>query len=543
MALKPYNKFLILLGGFLLTGIMGYSQSTDHLEGRVSFITGTGIYVKFKSTSTIQLGDTLYRRADTLMKPVLVVNKKSSISTICQTIENAVLEVDDIVIHLAPKIEELKTEIERADPTVQRTFQDSIAETTVIKSDSQQIFTRQAKIRGRLGTSAHSNFMNGGEDFNQRMRYTFSLRAQNIGGSRLSSDVYMSYRHNTGPNTESSSITSSTYRIYSLSVGYDLGETAHVSLGRKINRRIANVGAIDGLQFEKQAGAWSFGAVGGFRPNISDYSIDTSLLEYGGFVSHTLRNGAKYAESSLAFFEQRNSGAVDRRFAYFQHSSSLAKGLNTFISFDVDLYQLKNEQVVNKPRLSGLYTSIRYKFNRKVSLFASYDARNNVIYYETYKIRADELLEAATRQGYRARLNLRPIKFLSLGITAGYRFQNGNPNESKNLYIYSNYSRLPWIKASLTLSANLLETAYLSGTIFAARLNKDLFRGKLNLGAHYRRVDYNFTSSENVLLQNIAGLQLNWRIIKPLSLSLSYEGTLKGSELFNRVHANAVLRF
>ena len=294
---------------------------------------------------------------------------------------------------------------------------------------------------------------------------------------------------------------------------------------------------------KRKAGAWTFGAVGGFRPRILDYGFDRSLFEYGGYISHTLRRDGKFSESSLAFFEQKNSGAIDRRFAYFQHSSSLTNGLNTFVSFDVDLYQLKDEVVVNKPRLSGFYSSVRYRFNRKVSVFASYDARNNIIYYETNKIRADELLDAATRQGLRMRVNLRPIKYMTVGVTAGYRFQKGNDNASRNLYLYTSYSRIPWINASFSMTANLLETSFWKGSILGARMNKTLFKGKLGIGIHYRRVDYNFTSSDNVLLQDIGGLQINWRIIKPLSLSISYEGTLNGSELFNRVHANAVFRF
>ena len=174
-------------------------------------------------------------------------------------------------------------------------------------------------------------------------------------------------------------------------------------------------------------------------------------------------------------------------------------------------------------------------------MFASFDNRRNIIYYETYKSQVDQLLENATRQGFRVRLNYRPFKFVTVGLTGGYRHQMNNPNDSKNAYGYLNFTILPWIKGSLSLSTNWLETVFLSGQIYSARYNRDIIRGKLSGSFQFRYIDYAYTSYD--LNQQVYTGSLHWRVFKTLSLSTMYEGTFNERNQYHRVHINLVQRF
>ncbi len=177
----------------------------------------------------------------------------------------------------------------------------------------------------------------------------------------------------------------------------------------------------------------------------------------------------------------------------------------------------------------------------------SYSARQNIIYYETFKLTyldyIDRLLESQTLQGYRLMVNYRPVKNLSLGVKAGYRYRTNDPEPTKDLYGYMTYSRIPGINASATLSVTILESSYMTGNIYSLGLNRDLIPGKVSAGVNYRYVDYNFRNAETPLVQNIGEINLTWRIVKKLSFSIYYEGTFEKEVTFSRIYANLGYRF
>ncbi|MDX1684633.1 MAG: hypothetical protein R3275_05305 [Saprospiraceae bacterium] len=488
----------------------------------------------------VEKGDTFFLKVDDIFVPALEVTQVSSISSVCQKLGDFSFETGDPVFHF--KIERKKQVKQPDQDTLEDISSEEVVPDTLIDKDGyEENLKYKQKIRGRISASAHSNFGGDAEDLNYRLRYTASFDGLHLKNSPLSTDIYVAYRHNMGPNTENNRSRAEALRIYSLAFSYDFGENIRTTLGRRINRNLSNVGAIDGVQFEQDFGKLKYGLVAGSRPDIGDYGFNFDLKEYGAFIAFEDQEDRSYHATSLAFFEQRNSGNIDRRFTYFQHNSMPIENLNVFASFEVDWYKLQDEEVSVDPRLSSLYLSMRYRFNRKISLFASYDNRNNIIYYETYKSLVDRLLDEATRQGMRLRLNIRPFKYFSVGVTGGYRFQKDNPNESKNVYTYLTYSRVPWINASVTLSTNWLETAYLTGNIYRIRLNKDIIRGKLFMSLHFRLVDYQFPTYG--LKQRMGGINLSWRVFKKLSFSTNYEGTFDDRNQYHRFHVNLVQRF
>ena len=133
----------------------------------------------------------------------------------------------------------------------------------------------------------------------------------------------------------------------------------------------------------------------------------------------------------------------------------------------MDLYKKVNDNHESTFNLTNLYLSLRYRVIRQLSLSISYSARQNIIYYETYKDFLERLLDHETLQGWRFQINYRPVKNLSLGVNTGYRFRKEDPKASKNLYGYITYSRIPGLNAAITLSATLLETSYITGNIYS----------------------------------------------------------------------------
>jgi hypothetical protein len=536
-----------LLSAFLFL-FLGYGLKCQTLgevqEGSVSFVTSQNVYVKFQSTKNISAGDTLFIIKDTKKIPALIVKDLSSISCVCTRISKNQFVAGDKVSTQRKVVEPRKSDNIVIAPII--THVATAVDTVTAKKE----VTKELKqnISGRISVSAYSNFSSE-SDLSQRMQYTFALNARNIGDSRLSGEAYISFAHKI---KEWDVVKANIYnglKIYSLSLNYAFNKNNTIWVGRRINNRISNVGSIDGLQYETKFKSLTAGVFAGTRPDYMDYSFNSKLLQYGGYLSHDLATAKGNMQSTMAFVEQTNNGNTDRRFAYFQHSNSLLPSLYFFGSVEFDLFsKVLNTQDStytqdNKPSLSNVYVSLRYKVFKKLSLALSYSTRQNIIYYETYKTIIDQLLAMASTQGYMFQANYRPTKNLAIGANAGYRFSKVDPRPSKNLYSYVTYSNVPWLNASATVSATILETTYLSGSIYSIGLSRDLIPGKLYGGLDYRHVNYKFLNSESPLVQNMAEMNMTWRILKKLSCSLNYEGTFEKGRNYDRIYVNLTQRF
>jgi hypothetical protein len=529
---------------FLLLTVFGEltGQSlTENVPGKVSFISSQNIYVKFKSTAGISTGDTLFVSAGNTLIPVMTVKNLSSVSCVCTAISEANLQVDKIIIAKAkiitPQAEKTAVAVKPQENQVKKVLSDSLKKDEV-KNELKQ------RIKGSLSASSYSDFSNTSASNSNRFRYTLSLDARNIADSKFSVDSYISFKHKAGDWGEVKSNLFSALKIYNLSVRYDVNKTTQISLGRKINSRISNIGAMDGLQFEKSINNFSMGAIAGTRPDYTDYGFDSKLLQYGAYVGYSSKKTGITNESSLAFMQQTNNSKTDRRFIYLQHSNSIVKNLYFFSTFEVDLYKLTSDSLPqNTFNPTGMYLSLRYKITKNISLSGSYDARKNIMYYETYKTYIDRILETELRQGFRFQVNYRITKDIMVGVQSGYRFLKSDPHPSKNAYGYLTYSRIPGVNISATLSATLLESNYMNGKILGLSISRELFKGKLSTDIGYRYVDYRLPENLLNIRQSIAEMNLSWQIFKNLSLSMNYEGTFEKLDKYNRIYLQVRKRF
>ena len=487
----------------------------------------------------IKSGDKLFIRKGDNLLPVISVEYCSSVSIVGKQIGVEQFKVGDKVIALIPK------EKERIDPLSQKNnpsqstaVGDSISSTVKTKSVSE----RKQEVRGRLQFSSYSNFSNLAGSESHRLRYTMSLNVLNVADSRLSFESYVSFTHKLNDWAPIKANIFNGLKIYDLNLKYEIGKSTTVWLGRKINPKVASLGAIDGVQFESASKYFYFGVVAGLRPDFTDYGFNSKLPEYGIYLGHTLENKNGLMQTSVAVFEQTNSGNTDRRYAYFQHDNSLFKNVNLFISSEVDLYKVVNGLPVNGFTLTSLYASLNYRISKRLSILGSYDNRKNVIYYETFKNYVGQLLEDATRQGVQVRINYRPINYMNLGVSSSYRLRDKDIAPTKNVNGYLSYSKMP-LDITASLSGNLIQTSYVNGSIYGIRFDKSLMSGKMNCGLNYRYVNYQFVSNSNTLQQHIGEADLSFQVTRKFSLSVNYEGTFEKVNKFHSIYFSATKRF
>lgn len=517
---------------------------SDTLGGVVSYRTAQNIYVKFQSTKSILVGDTLFLQNEGMLIPGLVVNNISSTSCVGRPLSDQPIEAGTRMIarvKATPKPQLADTLIVQSPLAAQ--LEEATEKAASDQPEEEKVITEKSELKGRISAAAYINFAENPLANKQRMRYTLSANSRRIGQTGLSAEVYMSFRHTLDEWEEVKDNFKRAFKVYSLALEYDFGRGARIWAGRKINFSISNIGAVDGIQAEKRWKKAFVGALVGSRPDISNYGYNPQLFQYGAYVGNIVEGKNGTMQNTLAFVEQRNSSMTDRRFAYFQHLNSMIKRISIFTSFEFDLYKLENDQPKNTLDITSIYFSLRYRMSDKLSFFGSYDARNNVIYYESYKNFIDQLLEEETRQGVRFSFNYRPWKKITIGSNAGYRFQNDNPGVSKNLNTYVTVSRIPGLQIAATASVLFIQSAYLKGAIYGIRASRDIVKGKLFGEIEYRTVQYNYKNVENPLNQSIFGVNLSWRITKLLSLSANYEGELQNKAINSRIYTNLIQRF
>ena len=544
------KRILIIFCALLFFNTIKGQDSGEMLSGQVSYISSKNIYVKFNSTSGISAGDTLFISSNGTVIPGLLVRNLSSTSCACTSFTEIPLSVADKVYA------KLKTPLKKDDGNKSGLTDDllePVAAVPVITDTVSKEITVAAdrpkqKIRGSISAYSYSDFSNTGAANSQRFRYTLSLNAKNIADSKFSVDSYISFRHKAGEWSDVKSNLFNALKIYNLSVTWQPDKNTMVSAGRRINSNIASMGAMDGLQLQKEFGRFSLGALAGFRPDYATYGFNSDLFQYGGYAAFNSKIPGVVNESSVAFMQQMNGSKTDRRFIYFQHSNSIIRNLYFLGTFEVDLYKLKIDSLGNETSSgtfdpTGLYLSLRYRLSQKLTISGSYDARKNVMYYETYKSFIDRILENELRQGFRLYASYRITKYLSLGLQGGYRYIKSDPHPSTNIYSYLTYSQIPVLKLTATISGTYLQSNYINGIVGGINISRDLFNGKVNAGAGYRYIDNKMPESLSELRQHLIDGNLSWQFAKKMVLSFNYEGTVEKDYRYNMLYLQVRKRF
>ena len=537
----------ILIIVFFFSGISLFGQNTGELlKGKVSYVSSQHVYVQFVSTEGIHTGDTLFVSNDNVYVPVLTVTNLSTISCVGVPLTATLLSV------ATPIFARKRLDKPALDVIAQKSKEAiAVNDLAVNAASTGEVNKNQkAKVDGRLSVSSYTNIYSTSPSYvqyTQRFRYNFALDVRHIDNSKFTFESNLSFTHKLNETIQ----LDNALKVYGLDLKYDIDKTSVLTFGRKININMANVGAVDGLQYEKKLNNFTVGALVGSRPD-SVYGFDPKLLQFGAFASHNLKNDNGFMQTSLAVFNQMTKFQTGRRFAYFQHTNSLLKNLDLFCSFEVDFYNAKDS--TNKIDLTGTYVSLRYRPFNNLSLSMSYDARKNIYYYETYKSKRDSLLEKETRQGYRFQFNYRPFRKLSWGGTAGYRLQTPTSKAALNGYTYLTYSQLPFINVAATVFATINKSDNMDGNDYGITLSRDIIDGKLSVDLEYRRENYNLSNYGNTtalpnislvtLKEQTADLSFSLRLSKKLTLSADFEGSIDADKnYYGRAFINISQRF
>jgi hypothetical protein len=512
-------------------------------QGTVSHVTTANIYVSFPSTNGININDTLLVLINKEWRKALkveMVSSKSCITTAIVTEEIKLgfkVEFPTKTVQLQNQVQEISQldSIKKADSLSKNISQEdsiSIAKENAKKAELEKV---KQTFNLRLTVSSNGSMDEAEKQYN-RIRTSLNFEMNNINGGKVSIENYLTYRRRFGVGVTQSTFKED-FKVYTMAVNIDANKNTSIAFGRRINNRMANMGAIDGVQSEYKYKTVVFGAFAGFRPSDLDYGFDKTLLQFGGVISHETDKGKGQMQTSLAFAEQKNNGNTDRRFLYFQHSNSIFKTLNLFYSLELDIYQKVNNVVSNKFNLTSTYISLRYKPFKKLSITTAYDNRKNVIYYETYRTYVEQLLTQETRQGYRLSANYNMLKTLFINASGFYRYQQSRPEPTKNYVVNVTKSAIMGPGSSLNFNFNAMNTFYFDGNIYGASFTKELFKSKMSTELNYRKVNYSFVNPEQPnMVQQIFGVSLNVFGKKSSSLLLSYEGTFEPLKKYNRYY-------
>ncbi len=523
--IKRTLNILIFLSGVLI------SAQERIMEGNISFVTSNNIYVRFENTAKIKIGDSLRLDGQT-GSACLLVNSKSTTSCVCTKLFDCKVEKGAKVIFIPPA--------KQSNETPKEIVVSPFVKDTVELAEPDIMYPQE--IKARISASTYSLVSNNRED-RHRLMSRLSIDADHINDSKFSADVYMNFRQIFDePNSRLRQ--NSLLRIFNFSVSYEVDPTLNLVLGRNINPKISSLGAIDGIQAEKQLGNSYIGLIAGSRPDIFNFGYNPELLEYGGYYGFNTHTKNLDAQTTLGFIEQRGSSDIDRRYAYVQHTSTLFKKLNFFTSSEIDLYSKQNYTTTNEFRLTSLYAALRYRFSRSINIMVSYDTRKRIIYYETYRTDIDQLLDDdLARQGIRTRLNFRPFKYIYTGLSYSKRFQSDQQNKSDNIYGYLTVSRTPFINGRTSISYNRNQSNYLLSNIGSLRHSRSLFNNRLNTDLYYRLVQYDYSNINDNLLQHYMGADVSYNINKTLLFSITGEFSMYDNSKNYRVYTRLVQRF
>ncbi len=533
------KRILYILFLMLSVNLLAQTQRDTLITGTVSFISSQNVYVKFDETNGIENGDTLFMKDGATLTPVILVNHKSSTSCAGISLNGTTFKVNDQLYAIVEVV--VEEEIVIDDSTKNLLLEENLAYQPLVKTSPPEF---EPNVTGKFSIQSYSNFTNSNSSYNyQRWRYTSKLKAEHIGSSGFSYSHYFNFAYRADEWDQVSNSFGNTLRIYDLSVKYSFDKTASIVLGRHLNSKISNISAVDGVQFQKSFSDWSIGLVVGSRPDFTDnMNLNTKLFEYGGYLNKFDSIGTGTMENTLAYFEQTNNFKTDRRFVYLQHSNSIIPSARIFLSTEIDLFKKELGKPKGDFSFTSFFVSTNVRPSNVFSLYLSYDARKNVIYYETFKSFADSIFENETRQGFRTRLTLKPIGRLYVGANYGYRFRQGDVKPSHNYGAYITYSSIPVIELSSTVSITKLRTNYVDGTILGARLSKPITSG-LDFSVMYRNTNYKFSSNIDDLRQHSVSVNLMITLLRPVSINLAYEGIFESVRTSGRLLMNLSLRF
>jgi hypothetical protein len=523
----------------LLFSLSLFSQ--ELIQGELSFISGDNIYVRFQETRFIEIGDTLfYQEENGREQACLVVSNKSSISCIAKQIGDcSLVKGQSFYFKKVLSKREERKKIKDIETSEAKKLSENV------KPERKTELQTKERIYGRFSAASYTVFTpDNGNRGNSRLVGRVSFNMDQIAESNFSLESYFNYHENLRLYDDSNGY-DRRFNVYNLALNYKK-DNLQLSIGRKINRKASSLGAIDGLQGEYTHKGFYVGALAGFRPDYQNFGLNSKLFQYGAYLGYEIGGKKLRSQLTAGFLEQRNQGAIDRRFVYLQTNNQIGSRLNIFASTEVDLYENFDTATAKTGlQLSSMYWSSRFKIADWWSLFGSYDTRRQIIFFEAYDNEVERLLaNQEARQGLRVRSNFRIAKRTNLGLSYNSRFQQSAGKQAENLQGYISYNRLPWIGGTISYRFNLNSSIYLRSEVNSARYSRYFGGGKIYGAIYYRYLSYLYINREIVVpAQVYYGAELSYRLKGGWDLGGLGELSTSGQQTSYRVNLRLSKRF
>lgn len=526
--MKGFIIFLLCVFSF---GAFSQEKVLDQ-TGSLTYISNDNYYLRFPSTQTISVGDTIYAKknesnttefSEESFEPLFVVNSKSSTTALCSIISGKTAELNVVVYTVKTKSRKTDKEPEITNPIVDSTKIEPTVNQIVKDTNATEKPENKERIFGRV-TLSSDNIYSDANSFISRLGGRLSLNAMNIANSRFSFETYLSYQHYLRSENVKNA-PNNFIGIYQLAFSYATPKQFKVSLGRTINQKIPSLGAVDGLNVEKQFKSVFVGLISGFRPNYRNFLVDFGLYQTGVYTGINLNKTKFQLVSTVGFIDQRNDWLTDRRFLATQHSISFNSKLNLFASAELDMFEKSADSVErNDLKLTSIFASLNYRLSRKFAVFLSYDNRQNIIFYQTNLDNLDFLLnQQVVRQGARIRFSFNLTKSIILG--AGYHARlTKNEKTFDNIQGSIQVNRFPTKGGSLSYNYNLNQLDYLTSHIHALRFRQNLAKVDGSFSVYYRLIKYNYriSKSDNPF-QHFAGVEFTKYMKWGMNIALNAE--------------------
>lgn len=496
------------------------SSKRSSQTGVISYVSKESVYVRFSSTTGIALGDTLYS-AKTDM-PVLVVSKKSSISTINTRIGTTNLLIGDSILFYSNVQVDKNIPQKETNPVVRDGKNQIIrsADSVIRKNIPQEPKEKSWNWHGNTSLSTRYNQTLGSEA-NRGMNQQYGrFNIRGIKNDSLNSlGLHLSGNYQQFSSSYARAEAPKMGRLYlnQAELQWKPASSLEFRIGRGFQNGLSSMGALDAARISYKKSTIQFEAMGGFAPNFRTHQFSTENLAYGlSLKTEHYKNTLKW-DVSLGWMNQFSQGQIDRRLLLLQGSLYNKKSYAYFL--------IENDftQGINQSRVQSTYVSLQHRWNSKWNSFLSYDTRTPWIYWRSYdQLTIDDLIEREAQRGFRVRLNYKSSKNVNWGFQSTVRTTNFK-KDMMLLGLNVTRNNLFWKGSSLSYRLNLADynslwqnalqivrwSMYKQNSQFSMYYRSNLFSRRIELGS--------------VFNQNSAGIQYSFPLRKGYELDAFFE--------------------
>jgi hypothetical protein len=516
----------------IVAGSCGTSAQTQQcVSGRITYLSGTSIYIDQGRNTGIAAGDTLsvFRKGVRVSR--LVVTAISGSSSVGQPFATIIAPaVGDSVAII--KVVEAPLTDQVPPPTFQSTRMspDKVPEGTI--------------VHGRVGLQYAGIGASGRRpDFSQPSAIV-RLDISRLFGTGMTFTMYGRALHDLTEGYARIQEPRTRLRLFEMSLNYDAPTSWFgFSAGRVVSRYVGGLGAIDGGLLFARTGSLTAGVLAGTQPDYRTSAYDKDHQTVTAFANYAFGGDLfRPADVTIAYGQQLVKGRLDRDFLYLQGSFSPGEQLYFYQSTEVDLHTLVDGQQRSSPRLTNTFLTVSYTPIRWLNINAGYDASRSIFLLESMRTFPDSLFDRELRQGIRTAVMARLPANVSVGASAHVRLPTASLPSARNLGLSVRAGDI----LESGINAGVQYTDMNSSTNTGHELGADIdrwFGSVLTLGLHFDRYTSTLPSADNLTVTSTLGLLMSVRLSRAWYAVFSADQVDDGTRIVYRLFGELSLHF